>query len=313
VAAAPLISVLIATRDAARGLPRCLESLRGQSFRDFEVVVMDGGSADGTVELLKAAGDVVATWRSEPDRGIYSAWNKALALARGEWICFLGADDWLWDARALERLAPALRSAPPDCRVVYSRLRQVDPQGRVAEELGEPWAQAKARFRSHVCLPQPGLMHRRTLFAAHGRFDESFQLAADYELLLRELKSGDALYVPAVTVGMALGGKTTSRCTASRRRGCAGPGGPCRPGCTGDCTRCSAIARRAGSRTCIVGSPSAMRATQGRAKTRTRLARPSFSASRRRLASRLPGSLSRAASSCARRKCCAEPRSRCCL
>ena len=209
-AAAPLISVVVATRDAAARLPRCLDSLRRQAFRDFEVIVMDGGSSDGTVELLKAAGDVVGAWRSEPDRGIYGAWNKGLALARGEWICFLGADDWLWDERALERLAAPLRAAPAACRVVYSRLRQLAPDGRVAEELGEPWAQAKARFRSYACLPQPGLMHRRALFEAHGRFDESFQLAGDYELLLRELKSGDALYVPEVTVGMALGGKTSS-------------------------------------------------------------------------------------------------------
>lgn len=209
-ATAPLISIIIATRNAAARLPRCLDSIRRQTFREFEVIVMDGGSTDGTPELLKAAGDVVSAWRSEPDRGIYSAWNKALALARGDWICCLGADDWLWDEQALERLAPALRAAPPECRVVYSRLRQVDARGRVAEELGEPWEQARARFRSYACLPHPGLMHRRSLFEARGRFDESFQLAGDYELLLRELKSGDALFVPALTVGMDFGGKTTS-------------------------------------------------------------------------------------------------------
>jgi glycosyltransferase involved in cell wall biosynthesis len=210
VAAAPLISILIATRNAAQGLPRCLDSLRRQTFRDFEAVVMDGGSTDTTVDILKASGDVVAAWRSEPDSGIYNAWNKALALAKGEWICFLGADDWLWDEGALDRLLPQLRTALPGARVVYSRVRQVDGHGRVAVELGEPWPQAKKRFLSHVCLPHPGLMHHRSLFEAHGRFDERFQMAGDYELLLRELISRDALYVPAVTAGMALGGRTTS-------------------------------------------------------------------------------------------------------
>lgn len=209
-AAAPLISLVIATRNAAAHLPRCLDSLRRQTFRDFEVIVMDGGSTDGTVAIVEAARDVVSVFRSEPDRGIYSAWNKGLDAARGEWIGFLGADDWLWDERALEQLEPQLRAAQPRCRVVYSRLRQVDARGRVAEELGEPWERARERFRSHVCLPQPGLMHRRSLFETHGRFDESFQLAGDYELLLRELKTADALYVPALTVGMELGGKTSS-------------------------------------------------------------------------------------------------------
>lgn len=171
---------------------------------------MDGASTDCTIEILKALNDVVAAWRSEPDTGIYNAWNKALALAKGEWICFLGADDRLWDEQALERLVPHLRAAAPGFRVVYSRIRLVDARGSVMQEAGESWESFKARFRSHVGFPRPGLMHHRSLFERHGRFDESFGLAGDYELLLRELKTGDAFFVPAVTVAMEFGGRTTS-------------------------------------------------------------------------------------------------------
>jgi GT2 family glycosyltransferase len=209
-ASTPLISIVIATRNAAATLPRCLDSLRAQSFRDFEVIVMDGASTDGTVELLARAGEVVASWRSEADTGVVAAWNRALGLARGEWICFLGADDWLWDRDALARLEPVLRGAPPDRRVVYSKVRQVDTAGALIEERGLPWPEARAAFRSHSCLPHPGLMHHRSLFAIHGAFDERFRMAGDYEFLLRELKSGDALFVPSVTVGMGEGGLTTS-------------------------------------------------------------------------------------------------------
>lgn len=171
---------------------------------------MDGGSSDGTVDILEASGDIVTAWRSEPDNGIYHAWNKALARANGEWICFLGADDWLWDEGALERLVPALRTALPRHRVVYSRVRQIDAQGGVVDEFGEPWERAKAAFHTYRCLPHSGLMHHRTLFEMHGRFDERFRLTADYEFLLRELKTGEALFVPALTVGMRYGGRTTS-------------------------------------------------------------------------------------------------------
>lgn len=207
---APLISVVIATRNAARSLPRCLESLRAQAFREFEVVVMDGASADGTVDLLKSSGDVVTTWRSSPDAGLYSAWNAALPIARGEWLCFLGADDWLWDAGALERLAPHLRAAAPRHRVVYSQVRLVDGAGGVVEQLGEPWEGFRARFRSHACLPHPGLMHHRSLFAEFGAFDLSFRLSADYEFLLRVLAKEDALFVPSLTAGVGWGGRTTT-------------------------------------------------------------------------------------------------------
>jgi glycosyltransferase involved in cell wall biosynthesis len=199
----------MATRNAAATLPQCLESLRAQAFRDFEVIVMDGASSDGTADVLRSHSDLVTRWRSEPDGGIYSAWNKAVELARGEWICFLGADDRLRDALALQRLVPHLRAALPHHRVVYSRLQLIGLSGEVVAEMGMPWQQAKASFRSHQCLPQPGLMHHRSLFEAHGRFDESFRIAADYEFLLRELKDHDARFVPVTTVAAGFGGLTT--------------------------------------------------------------------------------------------------------
>lgn len=204
----PFISIIIATRNAAPTLGRCFASIRSQSFRDFELIVMDAASVDGTVDLLKSSSDCVAFWRSEPDTGIYNAWNKALKLARGEWICFLGADDRFRDERALERLVPYLRAAA-DCRVVYSRLCQVDASGNLIAEAGVPWDEAKSAFRSYRSLPQPGLMHHRSLFEVHGGFDEEFRIAADYELLLRELKDRDAMFAPVSTVAAGFGGLTT--------------------------------------------------------------------------------------------------------
>ena len=121
----------------------------------------------------------------------------------------LGADDWLWDGEALARLVPGLRAAAPRHRVVYSQVRQLDGEGRLVAQLGEPWEACKGRFRSHDCLPHPGLMHHRSLFERLGAFDERFKLCADYEFLLRELTEGDALFVPAVTVGVGWGGRTT--------------------------------------------------------------------------------------------------------
>lgn len=205
----PYISIVIPTLNVARILPRCLESIAAQTFRDFEVLAVDGGSTDGTFEIFRAKGDNVTYLVSEPDRGVYHARNKALAHATGEWVCFLGADDWFWSPDALATLVPHLRTAWPRFRVVYSRLRMIDRQGQLVEEVGEPWVRARAGFFSFGLIPHPGLMHHRTFFESHGVFDERFKISGDCELLLRELKTADALFAPELTVGMEFGGEST--------------------------------------------------------------------------------------------------------
>lgn len=91
----PDITVITATYNASKVLPGLIDSLRSQTDQDFEWIVVDGASTDGTVELVEAAGDVVTRWVSEPDFGIYHALNKALGLATGEYYLVLGADDRL--------------------------------------------------------------------------------------------------------------------------------------------------------------------------------------------------------------------------
>jgi hypothetical protein len=95
--------------------------------------------------------------------------------------------------------------------VVYGQLALVSTRGDLVEMLGRPWETVKRQFRKGNSIPHPGTMHHRNLFETHGTFDESFRMAADYELLLRELKSRDALFVPeVVVVGMQLGGMSNA-------------------------------------------------------------------------------------------------------
>ncbi len=214
--AAPLISIVIATKNAASLLPRCLDSIRAQSFRDLEVLVADGASTDGTLDVIRAYADVVTAWDSQPDTGPYAARNRMLPRAKGDWIYFLGADDWLLNSLALETMAPHLRGAFPRYRVVYSRVQLIDLGGRLVDELGEPWDRCRDAFRSRCCLAHQGDMHHRRSFEEHGLFDEEFKMAGDYELLLRELKDKDALFVPALTAAMGFGGQTTDLSHAYR-------------------------------------------------------------------------------------------------
>ena len=98
---APLISVVTAVFNCKSTLQQCLDSVAQQTYAHIELIVIDGGSTDGTVELIQANAQRIAYWISEPDRGIYNAWNKALAKATGDWICFLGTDDYLLDAQVM--------------------------------------------------------------------------------------------------------------------------------------------------------------------------------------------------------------------
>jgi glycosyltransferase involved in cell wall biosynthesis len=92
----PLISIIMAVYNAADDLERTLRQLSIQTFDDFEVLVIDGGSRDHTAEVVKRYSGLVARFVSEPDRGPYDAMNKGIALSSGEWVYFLNAGDLLW-------------------------------------------------------------------------------------------------------------------------------------------------------------------------------------------------------------------------
>lgn len=89
------ISVVIATYNCAETLQDCLDSIYAQTYPDIDIVVIDGGSKDATVQVIRSNEEYLGYWISEPDRGIYDAWNKAIIQAKGEWVYFLGADDVL--------------------------------------------------------------------------------------------------------------------------------------------------------------------------------------------------------------------------
>jgi glycosyltransferase involved in cell wall biosynthesis len=207
---APLVSIIVAVFNGNATLQQCIDSVKQQTYPNKELIIIDGGSTDGTVKMLTKNADNVGYWVSEPDRGIYNAWNKALVLAHGEWICFLGADDFLWDSTVLERMVEHLQGLPQNIRVAYGQIMLIGEDGKQSRSIGESWEQAKKSFKRHMNIPHVGTMHRRSLFAKNGNFDESFKIAGDYELLLRELKTGNAKFVPNIVVaGQRLGGIST--------------------------------------------------------------------------------------------------------
>jgi glycosyltransferase involved in cell wall biosynthesis len=199
-----VVSLIIAVKNGARTLQRCLDSALRQTGVHLEVLVIDGGSSDGSVDIIKANEHALSYWISEPDSGLFAAWNKGVRQARGAWIAFLGADDVFHDEGVLHDLLEAAERN--GARVVYGRMNLVAQSGVVLQTVGEPWAACRKHFVAGFMIPHPGTLHHRSIFDDHGLFDESYRTAGDYELLLRELLDRDAAFVDRPVANMQVGG-----------------------------------------------------------------------------------------------------------
>lgn len=190
----PRLSILVATWNCAPLLQEFLESLASQSWTDWELLLLDNASTDGTAELAHAFQQrrlahgpqrqrlmsAKLIWSSEPDTGIYDAWNRGLQLARGDYVCFVGADDTFLEAGSLERIA-GLTASGAD--LITARNAYCAPDGRLLRHWGFGW-QWK-RMRQSMNIAHPGMLVRRALFERFGPFDASFRICGDYEWLLR--------------------------------------------------------------------------------------------------------------------------------
>lgn len=181
----PLISVVLPTYNSAALVDQALQSLAGQTWRDFEVVVSDGGSQDNTLDRVRTftLRLPALTVLSRPDRGVYDAINLGIQAARGQWCLVLGSDDRLHAADTLARIAECLLAT--DAPMVYGDVRmmavnghRVPPGGRYAGAMPLP-----RLLRANIC--QQAIFYRRTLFEALGGFELDYPVLADWEFNLR--------------------------------------------------------------------------------------------------------------------------------
>lgn len=186
----PLITVVTVCLNAEAHLARALDSVLAQTYADFEYVVVDGASTDGTTAVLAAYEPRFAgrmRWLSEPDEGLYHAMNKGVALARGDFIGILNADD-TYESDALARVAAAV-SAHPSAGVIYGDDRTVSADGSTRLRPTPPVITAAALRRDHI-------VHHHAAFVATsvyrriGAYDTSHPIAADYDFFLRCAEEG---------------------------------------------------------------------------------------------------------------------------
>ncbi len=207
----PLISIVVPVFNRRSTLQRCLDSVASQGYPRKELVVVDGSSTDGTVDLLRENADKIQYWESKPDTGVYHAINRGIDHARGTWITILGADDFLWDSTVLARLVAHHEQEGGGHKLVHGQVAQVDEAGRPLRFIGGPREAHTDLDWGEVPIPTPGLLVHRTLFERYGKFDESYRIAADFDFILRVTRAERALFVPhVVSVGMTIGGMSSS-------------------------------------------------------------------------------------------------------
>jgi len=192
--AMPLLSIITVTYQAGQVLPITLRSVASQSWKDLEHIFVDGGSQDETLQLIESYARTCEGVRylSEPDRGLYDAMNKGLALARGEYVCFLNAGDSFWAEDTLEKL---FRAAPREADVLYGEHVEVDPQGCICNTPRHrsypKGALKKEHFRTGMRICHQALIVRRRLAPF---YDLRYRLAADLDWTIRLLSQNPRSY-----------------------------------------------------------------------------------------------------------------------
>lgn len=203
---APLFSIVMATFDAAQWLERALASVLGQDFPHWELLVQDGDSGDGTLEILESCKDSRVSVVTKPDHGVYHAWNRAVSRANGEWALFLGADDFLVDNGVLARCATLLRALEADMVFAYGLLA-LGNGGTVSAIVDRSRHEV---FRTFVedrdmGLPFPATFVRTAFLKTHP-FDSAFRIAGDFDFAAAHISLDNVARLPVCVSYLEQGG-----------------------------------------------------------------------------------------------------------
>lgn len=182
----PLVTLVTPSFQQAGYLRQCIESVLGQDYPRIEYLVMDGGSTDGSVEILSEYTSR-CRWTSAADGGQASAINAGLRQARGDIVGFLNSDDWLAPG-AVSAAVQAL-TKNPEVEVVYGQTTIVDHAGRVLRPFPTQSFES-ATFIQHCFISQPAAFWRRSVHAQFGYFSPAFDHTLDYEFWLRLMQGG---------------------------------------------------------------------------------------------------------------------------
>ena len=210
---APKVSIITASKNASEGLRITAQSIREQTYRDVEWIVIDGRSTDGTTDLVRGMNDVICNFISEQDEGVYHALNKGLLLVTGEWIIFMGAGDTFYSRNSIMEFVSRIPDIQESINIAYGGVLLVAShdvaEGRLIYPkwagLNGPWSAGRPQVPCHQ-----GIFHKASLFRNGVQFNTSYKVVADGEIILRELLRNGGFDLGLVISRMLLGGVSTN-------------------------------------------------------------------------------------------------------
>jgi len=204
----PLVSIVTPSYNQKRFLEETIQSVLSQDYQPLEYIIVDGGSNDGSLEVIQRYADRLAWWGSEPDRGQTDAINKGFARARGEVLAWLNSDD-TYLPNAISEAAAYLQEHP-EAGMVYGDANLVDEGGALIGKFPARQTDYQRLRRGYVHIPQQTAFFRAELWRQVGPLDPSFYFAMDYDLWVRLARISALHYTPRTWANFRLhgGGKS---------------------------------------------------------------------------------------------------------
>jgi glycosyltransferase len=203
------VSIITVCYNSAKTIENTIQSVVSQDYKNIEYIIVDGLSADGTLELIHNYQSKIAKLISEKDEGIYYAINKGIAAATGDIIAILHADDFYTNSQTISIVVDAFEKKNID--TVYGDLQYVDRTD--TDKVTRNWISGKYQKQNFLkgwMPPHPSFFVKRDCYSKFGVFNTTLRSAADYELMLRFLYKHNCSveYIPQVLVKMRVGGKS---------------------------------------------------------------------------------------------------------
>ncbi|MGE5340253.1 MAG: glycosyltransferase family 2 protein [Candidatus Omnitrophota bacterium] len=184
----PLFSIITVVFNGETHLEQTIQSVIHQSCTDFEYIVIDGGSTDGTLNIIRAYDHAITSWISEPDRGIFDAMNKGIRKSSGSFLAFLNADDW-YEPHILEKVKEKISSITESLenRVIYCDYYSYDEE-LSSETRTEQISELK--YWKGMTVSHQAMFVHRSVIETLGMFSTDYRFASDYDYFLRMITAG---------------------------------------------------------------------------------------------------------------------------